>query len=108
MTGTRPMRRTRKGTVAETLDIIIIFFTTWERAMLEDGRVLNQPHLKEILSKGVLNTPILNNGVLNASVLSSSVCNAPILSSSVLNAPIFSSSILSSWVISFLIFLRGE
>lgn len=76
--------------------------------MLEAGIVLNQSHLKEILSKGVLNTPILNNSILNTSVLSSSILNAPILSSSVLSTPIFSNSVLTSWVTSFLIFLRGE
>lgn len=94
MTGTRPMRRTWKDMVAETLVIIIIVFTTRERAMLEDGRVLNQSHPKEILSNGVFNTLILNNSVLNIPKLCNSILDVPILSNGVLT--------------SFLTFLRGK
>lgn len=84
MTGTGLMRRTCKDMICEILVIIIIFFTTWERAVLEDGRVLNQPHLKEILSKGVLNPPVINNSVLNTSIPSNSILNALVFSNSVL------------------------
>lgn len=73
MTSTRPMRKTCKDVVAETLLIRILFFTTWERAMLEDGRVSSWLHLKVTLSNSVLNTPMLSNGVLNTPMLSNSV-----------------------------------